>query len=305
MTYDVAIIGGGPAGLTAALYASRSRLRTVVLEKISPGGQIALTDCIENYPGVPKMSGYELTQVMEKQAKEFGAEIRLFEVLELRKNQKGLFEVVGDRETVTSKTVIAATGAAPRKLGVEGEEAFISRGVSYCAVCDGAFYKNKTVAVVGGGNTAVEEAVYLTKFVRRVYVIHRRDVLRAVKIVQERAFASEKIEFVWNSIVEKIKGQDKVSALEIRNKESGKSFDLPVDGVFIYVGMNPAGDIFQPFVELTDKGFIVTDKNMMTRTPGLFAAGDVRDKTVWQVSVAVGDGTLAALMAEKYVTEIT
>ncbi len=304
MIYDVAIIGAGPAGLTAAIYASRSRLKTVLFEKISPGGQIALTHCIENYPGIESMNGYELGMIMEKQARNFGAELMLSEITGLKKTSDGLFQLNTSKEIFQSKSVIAATGAPPRRLGVEGEKESLSMGVSYCAVCDGAFFKGKAVAVVGGGNTAIEEAVYLTKFASRVYVIHRRDELRAVKIIQEKAFANEKIEFVWSSIVTRICGEQKVTGLDLKNKKTGETSFLPLDGVFIYVGMEPASGIYDDFADRDEWGFLVTDKNMLTKTPGFFAAGDIRDKTIWQVSVAVGDGTMAALNAEKYLAHL-
>ncbi|MCK5706489.1 MAG: thioredoxin-disulfide reductase [Candidatus Aureabacteria bacterium] len=303
MEYDVAIIGGGPGGLTAGIYTSRSRLKTVLIEKLSPGGQIALTHCIENYPGVESMSGYDLSSVMEKQARHFGTEIRIDEVLNIEKKDDNFFHITSSKETIKAKAVIAATGAKPRKLDIPGELAFLSRGVSYCAVCDGAFFRNKTVAVIGGGNTAVEEAMYLTKFVSKVYVIHRRDELRSVKIIQERAFANEKIEFIWDTIVTEIRGEKTVNNLSLKNKKTGDEKLLPLDGVFVYVGMEPASGIFKDLVDLSKSGFIVTDMNMHTKTPGLFAVGDLRDKNIWQVSVAVGDGSIAAINAEKYITE--
>ena len=299
--YDIAIIGAGPAGLTAGIYAGRARLKTVIFEKISPGGQIALSDRIENYPGVESLAGYELTAIMEKQARNFGCEIVSGEVENLEKKEN-LFIIRVNGKEVSAKTVIAATGASPKKLGVEGEKEFLSKGVSYCAVCDGAFFRNKVVAVVGGGNTAVEEAVYLTKFASKVYVIHRRDQLRAEKIVQETAFSNDKIEFIWDTVVEKINGSEKVEFLTIKNKKTGEIKDLKVDGVFIYIGMSPASGLFKNLVDLSERGFIKVDEKMQTKTEGLFAAGDVRDKDVWQVSVAVGDGTIASLSAQRYLS---
>ena len=249
------------------------------------------------------MSGYDLSSVMEKQARHFGTEIRIDEVLNIEKKDDNFFHITSSKETIKAKAVIAATGAKPRKLDIPGELAFLSRGVSYCAVCDGAFFRNKTVAVIGGGNTAVEEAMYLTKFVSKVYVIHRRDELRSVKIIQERAFANEKIEFIWDTIVTEIRGEKTVNNLSLKNKKTGDEKLLPLDGVFVYVGMEPASGIFKDLVDLSKSGFIVTDMNMHTKTPGLFAVGDLRDKNIWQVSVAVGDGSIAAINAEKYITE--
>jgi thioredoxin reductase (NADPH) len=304
MIYDVAIIGGGPAGLTAGLYASRSRLKTILFEKLSSGGQIALTSSVENYPGIESINGFDLSQVMEKQARNFGTEIVNSEIGHISKNSDGLFELRSGESAWLSRTVIAATGSMPRKLNVEGEDRLLSRGVSYCAVCDGAFFKEKMVAVIGGGNTAVEEAVYLTRYARKVYVIHRRGELRAVKIVQERAFANPKIEFIWNAVVEKISGDKKVTGITVRDVRSGKASELPLEGVFVYVGTQPYSGIYKDLSELDERGYVKTDKDMKTRTPGLFAAGDVRDKNAWQVSIAVGDGSLAALMAEKYITEV-
>lgn len=301
--YDVVILGAGPAGLTAGIYAVRSGLKTVILEKAVPGGQIVNTGKIENYPGFPDgVSGAELMKRFEEQAAKLGVEIKsLTEAkgLEVKDSVKVIQTSQGE---IKGKSVIIATGASPTKLGVPGEAELTGRGVSYCATCDGAFFKGKKVLVVGGGNSAIEEAIFLTRFASQVLVVHRRDQLRAVKILQERAMANPKIKFIWNSHLDEVKGKEKVEAAVIRDKLTQEKKIVPVEGVFIYVGVNPNTNFLPPSIKLNDKGFVVTDENLSTGLPGIFAAGDVRANQLKQVVVAVGEGALAAHLAEKYIT---
>ncbi|RMG61600.1 MAG: thioredoxin-disulfide reductase [Deltaproteobacteria bacterium] len=301
--HDLVIIGGGPAGLTAAIYASRGRLDTVVLERGVIGGQAAATEIIENYPGFPEpIEGPELMERFEAQAKRFGAKIEYGFVTEV--DFSGDPKIVKtDTTEYRARTVIIATGAQPQKLGVPGEEELAGRGVSYCATCDGAFFKDAELAVVGGGDSAVEEGIFLTKFAKKVYIIHRRDKLRATAIIQERAFANDKIDFVWDSVVESINGKDAVESVTLKNVKTGEKKDLPVQGVFIYVGLVPQSQLFKGKVEIDERGYIVTDEFMRTSVPGVFAVGDVRRALGRQVATAVGDGCVAALMVEKYLSE--
>jgi len=301
--YDLIIAGGGPAGLSAAIYASRAKLDTLVLEKNFVGGQMANTDIIENYPGFPDgVSGSDLVSRMEEQAEKFGAEIDFADIegIEVDGAVKRLRTSEGD---YLSRALIIATGTEQRKLGVKGEAEFTGRGVSYCAVCDGAFYTDKVIAVVGGGNSAVEEAVYLTNFASKVYLIHRRDSLRAEKLLQERLFANEKIEVVWNSVVTEIKGDKFVEAVSIKNLLSGEVKDLAVSGVFVYVGVVPNSQVFRGVLELDEWGYIKTNEEMETSVDGVFAAGDVRASVLKQVITAAAEGAIAATFAEKYVRE--
>ncbi|MCL4425415.1 MAG: thioredoxin-disulfide reductase [Firmicutes bacterium] len=301
--YDVIIVGGGPAGLTAALYAGRSLLSTLLLEKMLPGGQAATTDRIENYPGFPGgISGADLMQRMEEQAREFGVEIGSGEVTRLEVDN-GIFKLYTDEGISLGRTVILASGARERKLGVPGEEEYRGRGVSYCATCDGAFYKGKQVVVVGGGDSAVEEGLYLTRFAGKVTLIHRRDQLRAVKTAQERAFANPKMAFVWDTVVEEIMGTRMVENLRLKNVKTGQISELAADGVFIYAGMEPNSEFLQGLVEMDSSGYVISDENMATSLPGVFAAGDLRKKSLRQVSTAVGDGATAAMAAERYLSE--
>ena len=259
MVYDVAVIGAGPAGLTAALYAARARLSTVVVEKMFPGGQAALTDIIENYPGFTEgISGIQLADAMKRQAERFGAEFTNGDVERIEKNDD-LFTVFLKGESIKAKTVILAAGAQPRKLGVKGEKEFTGRGISYCATCDGAFYKDKPIAVVGGGDTAIQEALYLTRFASEIYVIHRRDQLRATKVLQERAFKNEKIKFVWDSVVKEIKGEGTVDEVVVENVKTGKLDSLRVDGIFIAIGHIPNTDFVKDLVQLNEQGYVITD----------------------------------------------
>lgn len=302
-TYDVIIIGGGPAGLAAGLYAGRAKLKTLLLEQMLAGGQAATTDLIENYPGAPEgITGPQLTERMEEQAKKFGVEFLMAQVtgVDLKGREKVVITSEGNYK---GKTVIIATGATHRKLGCPGEEEFTGRGVSYCATCDGAFYEDLPVAVVGGGDSAITEALFLTKFASRVYVIHRRDTLRATKVVQDKAFAEPKIEFIWNSVVEEIKGGEMVEEVRLKSVKTGALQDLPVKGVFIYVGLVPNTEFLKGQVKLDERGYIPVSANMETDVPGVFAAGDVTVKLLRQVVTAVGDGATAAVAAEKYIEE--
>ncbi len=305
--YDVIVIGGGPSGLTAALYASRGGLKTLLLEKMTPGGLAQTTDIIENYPGFPEgVSGPDLMGLMEEQAGRFGAEFKtIVEVTAIENLDGGLFLVVTSGESFSAKSVIIASGAEPKKLGVPGEGEYTGRGVSYCAVCDGAFFKDAEVAVVGGGNSAAEEALFLTKFAKKVNIIHRRDRLRADKINADRAANDPKIEVVWDTVVEEVVGGDKgVSALRLKNLKSQEVRELPVEGIFIYVGYGPNTDFVKDMVELDEYGFIVTDGEMNTSVSGIMACGDVRSKALRQIVTAAGDGATAAFSVEKYIDKL-
>lgn len=300
--FDVIIIGGGPAGLTAGLYCGRARLNTLVLEKAVAGGQAATTDFIENYPGFPEgIGGYGLTEKMAQQAKQFGAEVREITPVTAIEAGNGLKIVSTEDESFQARAVIIATGAEPKTLGVPGEEQFRGRGVSYCATCDAAFYRDKIVAVVGGGNAAIEEAMFLTKFAARVYIIHRRDELRADRILQERAFQNPKIEIIWDSHLKKILGGSKVGEVVVENKNTHERSEFQVDGVFFYIGTVPNTVFCEGLVDLDDREFILTGESLQTSVPGIFACGDCRANRLKQVAVAVGEGALAAVEAEKYI----
>jgi len=303
MNHDLIIIGGGPAGLSAAIYGARARLDTVVVEKMYAGGQAAITDRIENYPGfVEGIGGMELTEAMKMQAERFGAKFVNGEVQKIIPKEDG-FEVVLKNEQLKAKAVILAMGAEARKLMVKGEKEFTGKGVSYCATCDGAFYTDRKVVVVGGGDSAIEEAIYLTKFAESVTVIHRRNELRATKILQERAFSNEKIKFLWDSVVEEIRGKDAVEEIVVKNIKTGEKNIYPTDGVFVAIGWEPNSEIVKDLVKLNERGYIVTDENMATNVPGIFAAGDIREKALRQVITAAADGAIAAVSAEKYIEE--
>jgi thioredoxin reductase (NADPH) len=304
--YDVVIVGAGPAGLTAGIYASRGRLKTAILERNMAGGQIALTDLVENYPGFPEgISGFDLSQKMKEQAEKFGAELREIEgVSELRREPEGHYALVTDNGELHTRTVILAPGVEPRRSGIPGEAEFIGRGVSWCATCDGALYRGRTVAVIGGGDSAVEEGMFLTKFAEKVYLVHRRDELRAAPIAQERAFANPKFEFVWDSIPKQIDGADMVEALEVENVKTGEGRSLPVNGVFMYIGQIPNTDWLKDTVELTEYGHIVTDELMQTGLPGVFACGDARANALKQIAMAIGEGALAAVQAERFLDDL-
>ncbi len=299
MIHDVVIIGGGPAGLAAAIYAGRAKLKGFVLEKMSPGGQVLVTDMVENYPGfMEPISGFELVEKFTAHAKRFGMPIETGEVERIEPVGDQFSLILTDERTITARSVIVATGATHRKLGVKGEQELTGRGVSYCATCDGPFFRDQVVAVVGGGDSAVQEAIFLTKFAKKVYVIHRRDELRAIKILQERAFANDKIDFVWDSIVEEIEGKDQVQAVKILNKKSGKQSRLEVDGVFIFIGIQPITDFVKGLVDTDERGFIKTDQWMRTSFKGIYAAGDCRQKPLLQIVTAVAEGATAAYAVE-------
>ena len=301
--YDVAIIGGGPAGLSAAVYAARGGMKTVIFEKALVGGQITTTADVENYPGFEdNMSGFDIADKMRKQAEKFGTEIKQENIKSIQSDSFDKI-VETDSNKYKVKSIILATGANPRKLGVQGEAKYTGRGVSYCATCDGALYRNKTVAVVGGGDSAVEEAIFLTKFAKKVYIIHRRDELRAVKLIQKRAFENDKIEIIWDSIVKEIKGGDFIERIELYNKKTKEISDLELDGIFIYVGIIPNNELVKSIVELDKQGFILTDETMCTKIPGLYATGDVVHKVLRQVVTAASDGAIAAFSAEKWTEE--
>ncbi|MEW6623410.1 MAG: thioredoxin-disulfide reductase [Bacillota bacterium] len=300
--YDIVVIGGGPAGLTAALYGARGGRRTIIIEKSMPGGQAALTSWIENFPGFPEgIGGPELMMKFYEQASRFGAEMITETVLAAELNTD-VKKITTNSRIIEAKAVIIATGAEGRKLEVPGENEFQGRGVSYCATCDGAFFKGKTVAVVGGGDSAVEEAIFLTKFASEVMLIHRRGELRAAKILQERALENPKIAFVWNSVVESIEGENKVEKVILKNLVTGEVKEERLSGVFIFIGTVP-NTAWLKGIDLNENGYIQTNESLKTNLAGVFAAGDVREKYLRQVSTAVGDGATAAISAERYLAE--
>ena len=300
---DVIIIGGGPAGLTAGIYTGRAQLSTLILEKGLPGGQIAQTEEVENYPGFDEaVSGPELSQRMVRQAEKFGAKILMEEVQGLG-HQGDTFTVTGYDGRYVAPAVIIATGATPRRLGVPGEDEFYGRGVSTCATCDGFFYRGKNVVVVGGGDAAVEEGLFLTKFADQVTVVHRRSELRANKEAQRRAFANPKMNWVWNTVVEEVVGSEQVTGVALRNVDTDERSVLGTDGVFIYVGHNPNTDYLGEVIELSDTGYAKVHDDIYTSVPGVFAAGDVADEVYRQLATSVGAGTRAAMAAERYLAE--
>ncbi|WP_156288369.1 thioredoxin-disulfide reductase [Oceanobacillus salinisoli] len=302
--YDVIIAGAGPAGMTAAVYTSRANLSTLMIERGIPGGQMANTEDVENYPGFDHILGPDLSNKMFDHSKKFGAEYAYGDIKEIVDH--GDYKVIkaGNKEYKT-KAFIIATGAEYKKLGVEGEEELGGRGVSYCAVCDGAFFKERNLVVVGGGDSAVEEGVYLTRFANKVTIIHRRDELRAQKILQQRAFDNEKIDFIWDTVVKKINGPEgKVSSVTLENTKTGEVTEFPADGAFIYIGMVPLSSPFQSLKITNDEGYIPTNEIMETSVPGIFAAGDIREKQLRQIVTATGDGSIAAESAIKYVEEL-
>lgn len=301
MNRDLIILGGGPAGLTAGMYAARSRIPVVLVERGMTGGQMAATELVDNYPGFNEpILGYDLAQRMESQARKFGLEIVQADVQRISQKGKGFLITCDSGQEFECKALILATGASPVKLGVPGEQDLAGKGVSYCAVCDGPFFKDVDVAVVGGGDSAVEESVYLSRFASKVHLIHRRDKLRAVREIQERAFAEPKLAFHWNSVPAKIVGDKEVQGLVIRSVVDGAESLLPVGGVFFYVGINANTECFQDLVETDRAKFVITDEKMVCSRPGVFAAGDVRSKMLRQISTAVGDGAIAAYSAQQY-----
>jgi thioredoxin reductase (NADPH) len=305
MEYDVVIIGGGPSGLTAGIYTSRARLKTLVIESFSVPCQALATDHIENYPGFPDgINGFELIEKFKKQAGQFGAEFVEGEVRNIKEHREGDrsgWKIETEDKSYTALSVIIASGASPKRLDVSGEDRFRGKGVSYCATCDAALFKNKEVVVVGGGDAALEEALFLTRFVKKLTLVHRRDALRAAKILQERAFSNKKIDFTWGSIVSGISGDNKVTAVRIRNLKTEKEIDLPCEGVFIFVGYKPNTDFVKGLIELDENGYIVADDNCNTSKKGVFACGDCRKKLLRQVVTACGDGALAAFSAQHHI----
>jgi len=299
---DIAIIGGGPAGLTAALYGARARANTVVFETALPGGQIITTDWIENYPGMPEgLNGARIGELMHAHAEKFGAQFRTFAQVEELTDESGGFRIAADDETFLARTVILATGAVPRKLGIAGEAEYTGRGVSWCATCDGALYRGKTVAVVGGGDAALEEAMFLTKFAERVHLVHRRDEFRATKCIQERAFANDKIELHLGRVpVEVVGHMGKVAGLVLETAGGDPAETLEVQGVFEFVGVHPNSDLVKGLADLADGGWVMVDNSMGTSYQGLFAAGDVTNTPLKQVVTAAGQGATAAFEALRY-----
>ena len=301
--YDTIIIGAGPAGMTAALYAARSNLKVALLERGIPGGQMNNTADIENYPGYANISGPELAEKMFEPLENLGVE-HLFGLVEKIEDRGDFKEIITEDERFEAKTVIIASGANHRHLGVPGEEDYNSRGVSYCAVCDGAFFRDEDLLVVGGGDSAVEEAIFLTRLAKSVTIVHRRDELRAQKVLQDRAFANEKIRFVWDSVVESIHGDErKVTGVTFKNVKTGEISQAEFGGIFIYVGLDPVSE-FAADLGITDEaGWILTDHQMKTSVAGIYAVGDVRQKDLRQITTAVGDGAIASQEAYKYLTE--
>lgn len=302
-TYEVIIIGGGPAGLTAGLYASRARLRTLLIEKAIFGGQIANAPYVENYPGFPDgISGLELGELMHRQAKEYGLQTLDAEAnrVELDKGGRVIETTEG---TYYSKALIVAAGAQLNKLGVPGEERLSGRGISYCATCDGPFFKDRVVAVIGGGDSAVEEGLVLTRFASEVILIHRRDQLRASRLLQERAFANKKMAFLWDTVIEEILGDDRVTGLGLRNVKTGESSTLDASAAFIYVGQRPNTDCIGKLISLDEEGRIPTDERLETKIKGIFAAGDIRKNSARQAITAAGDGATAAIFAERFLIQ--
>jgi thioredoxin reductase (NADPH) len=303
--YDIVIIGGGPAGLTAGLYAGRGGLRAAVVERLAPGGLVANTERIDNYPGFPDgISGYDLAQRMQAQAVKFGAQIVSDEAASIAVKSKGFTVSLASKASIEARAVIVATGAFPKGLGVPGERELLGKGVSYCAVCDGAFFKGQPVAVIGGGDSAIQEAVYLAGLASRVTVVHRRDALRAAESLQKIAFANPRIDFLWSRAVLAIEGQDVVTGLRLQDRASLREEALAVSGVFIYVGYRPNTGFLAGLLKTDELGYIITDNDLMASVPGVFACGDARKKLVRQISSAVGDAAIAATAAQRYIESL-
>jgi thioredoxin reductase (NADPH) len=301
--YDVVIVGAGPAGMCAGMYAGRSMLKAVVLERGFPGGELLNTELIEDYPGFESVLGHELAEKFHTHAAKFGAEFRTSVTVErVKRLDDGAFEVVADNgDRYLAPAVIVTAGGTPVKLGIPGELEYAGKGVSYCAICDGAFFRNQTIAVVGGGDAAVEEADFLTRYASKVYLVHRRDELRASKILQKRLFENPKVEVIWDSVVERADGDATgLTTLKLHNVKSGDRSDLTVTGMFVFVGFRPNTGIIADHVEHDEMGYVKTDQNMKTSVRGLFAAGDLRSQLTRQVTTAVGDATTAAIAVEKY-----
>lgn len=307
--YELIIIGGGPAGLTAGIYATRDKIKTLLIEKVAPGGQAILSENIENYPGFPEgISGPDLIQRIETQAKKFGLEIISGEVIAITPNPKS--EILNSKIVKTleneyqSLAVIIATGAEAKKLNVPGEEKLIGKGVSYCATCDGPFFKNQEVTVIGGGDAAMQEAIFLTRFAKKVFLIHRRTQLRATKILQERVKSNPKIEFLWDTVVDEIYGDKRVEALRTKNVKSGEERKLPIQGIFVLIGIEPQTKFLQGVTALDKNGYVLTDENMQTSVPGIYACGDCRKKFLRQIVTACAEGAMAAFAASRYIEEL-
>lgn len=301
--YDVIIIGGGPAGYAAAVYSSRAKLDTLVIEKMFSGGQMATTDVMENYPGFEEpIGGSDLALRMEKQARKFGTIVINDEVIEINIDSK-IKVVKTKKNTYECKTIILCMGAYPKALGIPKEDEFRGSGVSYCAVCDGAFYKGMTVAVVGGGDTAAEDALYLARFCSKVYIIHRKDTMRATRILQDELCCNKKIEIIWDSVVESIIGKFGVEGINIRNIKNNESNTLQLDGLFIAIGATPNTSLVNGKISTSENGYIITDEKMNTNVKGVYAAGDIREKYLRQVITAAADGAVAAHSAEQYIIE--
>ncbi len=314
--YELVIIGGGPAGLTAGIYAARARMNVVLYEKAAPGGQVIVSDWIENYPGFPDgISGYDLGDKMLNQAKNLGLKIESEDVTDIDFSGEIKTIYVGKNRQVTTKAVIIATGASPRKLNV-GEEKFMGKGVSFCATCDGPFFRDKTIVAVGGGDTAVQESIFLTRFAKKVYLVHRRNELRATKILQERAFKNDKIEFIWDSVVSGMDGFFSVENVKVKNIKTGEERNIKADGCFIWVGITPNTDFLKKALNsennikaaqnlnMDEAGFIHTNERMETSISGIFAAGDVRTTPLKQIVTAVGDAAIAVMSAEHYIDNL-
>jgi len=299
--FDIVIIGGGGAGLTAGLYASRAMLSTGLLEKLVPGGQIALTDIVENYPGFPEgVTGGDISSHMEKQATKYGTKI-IYETVEtIQKNGKG-FQIKTNKNVITAKSVIVASGAFYRQVGVSGEKELIGKGVSYCAICDGAFFKNQELVVVGGGDAAMQEGLFLTRYASKITVVHRRDQLRASAILQKRAKAHEKINFIWDTVLTGVLGKDKMTGVRLKNVKTGEEKDFSANGLFIFIGQDPCTKFLKGFVDLDKQNYVVTNANLQTSVAGVFACGEVRAGAVKQLVSACGEGCEAALAAQAYV----
>lgn len=304
--FDIIIIGAGPAGLTAGLYASRAKMNTLLLEKMGCGGQSVITDWIENYPGFPEgISGFELASKMEEQAKKFGLLIELDEVTAIQKdNLTGELIVKTNGKLYKSLSVVLSCGTHHQALNIPGEKEFIGQGVSYCATCDGPFFKDKDVVVVGGGNSAVQEAIFLTKFAKSVTVVHRRNELRAVKVLKERAVSNPKIKFIWDSVVLGVEGNGHVEKIIIKNLKNEKIENIQTDGVFVFVGIIPNTAFLKGFINLDESGYIITDENFQTSVKGVFACGDARKKVLRQIVTAAGEGASAVFAAQEYAEDI-
>lgn len=300
----VIIIGSGPAGLTAALYTARANLQPLVISGSQLGGQISITNEVENYPGFPEgTTGPELVDLMQRQAEKFGTRILIDEVSEVDFRNGSPFTVKTHGDTFEAEVIIMCVGASPKRLGIPGEEEMIGRGVSFCATCDGFFFREKDVVVVGGGDSAMEEALFLTRFVNEVKIIHRRGELRAGEALKQRAFANEKMSFVWDTVVDEIKGNGKVQAIATRNTKSGAVGEMATDGVFIYIGHYPNSDLFKDQLDMDEAEYLLIDKRMMTSMPGVFSAGEISDPVFRQIATSVGQGTAAAMMAERWLAE--